>query len=125
MDSQDRAELLADIDALDALFSSERTWTKGELARLCDGTGTRNVNEACAWCLSGGVAKVTGYDVEVQTFNRRWRNLLNEFAVTYGDTGQMAPAWNDKDERTFADVKQLIADTRTRISSSIDSERSR
>jgi hypothetical protein len=80
----DRDELIADLDALDALFADASKWTQFSLGRLCDGTPTRDVFAACRWCISGGALRVTPTD-------SRWRALLD----------------------TLADVKKLLADARS------------
>jgi len=110
----DAAELLADLDALDALFASEQTWTQGELGRMCDGSGTRDVYAACKWCISGGAMRVVGSEG-----SPRWRRLLRALeAVAEGRANSLASivVWNDTVTRTFTDVKKLIADARARVS---------
>lgn len=104
-------ELLADLGAIDALLSDESKWTQGDLGRLCDGTPTRDVDAACRWCLSGAAMKVAG-----GVFNRRWRGVLEALERHTGRDWYCVPQWNDHDGRTFAEVKQLLAAARTRIS---------
>lgn len=94
------AELIAALDKLDALFSDERRWTKHSYARNAAGIPTSDSDAVC-WCLEGGC-------IEVGAFH--------ELLPALGSTNRVClSTWNDAPERTFADVKKLIADTRARL----------
>lgn len=97
-------QLLADLDALDALFSDESKWTKGWFARDADGNYVEasGVRAVC-WCIYGGFIRVGN------------ENGLSDAVRASRGTGDELSDWNDAPERTFADVKQLIASTRARI----------
>jgi hypothetical protein len=87
---------------IDDLLSSKDRWTKGVWAR--DDSG-HEINfespDATCWCLTGALAKCTGgtptgyHDVLpcIQC-------ILNVLSVS---------SWNDDPQRTFADVKRLLA----------------
>lgn len=106
--SNDKAQLLADLDALDALFSDESKWTQDYWAH--DRAGAR-VNElddsATCWCIRGAIRRVLHAQQDAHT------PLREAFHKTIGTT--FIASWNDEPGRTFADIKKLIADTRARV----------
>ena len=97
--------VLDDLDKLDVFFSDESKWMKGVgWAKECR-------------CLVLGAREVT------RDHERREVALVRALYITTGlqDRHADGPAlgrWNDADERTFADIKKLIADTRIRLQSS-------
>jgi hypothetical protein len=94
------SSILADLDALDAFFSDETKWRK-DVERIFEGR-----------CLVLGAQDVCGPG---------WTDVAGALQETAGikKQGVMLGValgwWNDAPERTFADVKKLIADTRSRI----------
>lgn len=96
------AELIEALDRLDALFSDESKWTQGEFARDVKQEHVRSLAPAAVcWCILGGLSRAeAGY-------------VILELQATIGHN--MLAYWNDAPERTFADVKKLIADTRARL----------
>ncbi|QQM14835.1 hypothetical protein [Stenotrophomonas phage BUCT555] len=53
------------LDAMDTVLDEPKKWTKGEYARIADGTGTWATDgEATCWCMAGAMAKAEGFPVE-------------------------------------------------------------
>ncbi len=99
-------KLIAALDRLDALFSDESKWTQGKYSR--DG----------AFCIYGGVCNISYSPPTHPT------PVLNELSYTLETQGVDSrnlrlEMWNDAPERTFADVKRLIADTRKRLEANL------
>lgn len=82
------------LDRVDAFLDSPAKWHKGNLSNAQD----------TAWCLMGACYEA-GCPDALQPLYREIRDRYNTTLVE----------WNDADERTFADVKNLIAETRARI----------
>lgn len=98
-------ELIDALDRLDALFSDESKWAKGWFAK--DATGKRVrifASDAASWCLLGAIDKA---DCPHEA-------IVDEFETALCRWGQLS-CWNDEPNRTFADIKKLIADTRNRL----------
>lgn len=112
--STNKAQLLADLDALDALFSDEGKWAKGWFAYTANGTpvNSRSVN-AVQWCLIGGCIRVSN-SIDIDESGDEIDALESALAETFGSERSLA-LFNDDSARTFADIKSLIASTRTRI----------
>jgi len=104
-------QLLADLDALDALFSDESKWARGNYARDAKGRPAFiGGAEAVAWCLVGGCIRITRLAADkVSPLETALCRTLDG-----RDYGSLAP-FNDDDGRTFADIKNLISSTRARI----------
>lgn len=101
----DRTQLLADLDALDALFSGPEKWTKGTWARDADGQGVWSGDPtAICWCLSGAINKIGC---------GRPQAAANLREVIEGN-GYIT-AINDDDAFAFDDLKRLISDARERV----------
>lgn len=114
-------QLLADLDALDALFADESKWTKGHNAKDSSGTRCSSVDvSAICWCLYGGASRVTGYGAGEEATYERYFALAEAMEVT-ADEESLA-SWQDQPAVTFADIKSLIASTRTRVASHIPTE---
>lgn len=95
-------QLLADLNALDELFSDESKWMKGV-----------SFQGEC-FCLVIG-ARAVSHGAE-----RREIAMVRALHKTAGLPERFADGptlgrWNDAPERTFADIKKLIADTRARL----------
>lgn len=106
-----REQLLADLDALDALFASEANWTQGQL-----GFGIRAGEPKHCGCISGGALATTG------STGSRWKELIDALSIS-ASLGRYASivSWNDAPNRTFADIKFLIARTKERVQQELQS----
>jgi hypothetical protein len=96
--------VLKDLNKLDAFFSDESKWMKG----------VSYASMECR-CLVLGARLVSRND------ERREIALVKALHKTAGLNKRFADGptlgrWNDAPERTFADIKKLIADTRARLS---------
>lgn len=73
-----------------------RGWCQHDFARKADGTPTDGLDpEAVTWCAYGAAH-------DDQRVERVLESALNEFAGTY-----LLATWNDKSDRTQADVLAL------------------
>ena len=107
--------LIETIDALDAFFSDETKWGKG---------GHPTAAATC-WCIAEGLYRVVRSagrkeydDIHHAAYSALCDTLGVEDALDSTADGLLD--WNDAEERTFADIKKLIADTRARVQSSAD-----
>lgn len=100
------AELIAALHKLDALFSDESKWTQFEAYRDKHGKPCRRMADAVSFCLVGGV---------FNTAAEKYDSVCSELHQTALPVDNKLSKWNDQPERTFADVKKLIADTRARL----------
>jgi hypothetical protein len=80
------------------LLSKPEAWTKGVYARSRDGASCpAGSDEAVAWCLDGAMDRCHPNDwIEAR---RKLRELLPDIASFH---------WNDKPERTHAEVLALV-----------------
>jgi hypothetical protein len=93
------SQLKHDLRAVRALFSGPSKWTKNTYAR--DEWGGRSrVRDECSvsWCLTGAVVKVS--DVPSPCLYEIFRYIPGRFASV--------ASWQDRPERTFEDVLQLL-----------------
>lgn len=99
---------LETLKAMDALLDSPERWTVGKLARDVDGQTVKpNSAHACQWCLSGAAMNVLRADQAASWSDLVFEEvcgLLSRIAGTYP-----IPEWNDAPNRTFAEVKDLLA----------------
>jgi len=92
------------LDRLDELLSDESKWTQCTSAR--DSAGNicyADSDLAVSWCLAGAIRRIAPDD---------YTELLMFIYCLLGETDPME--WNDAPERTFADVKALIAKAKER-----------
>jgi hypothetical protein len=105
------SQLLSDLDALDALLSDESKWTKYTVAEDASGDDCEAYSSrAVCWCLEGAAVHVTVSNWSEFPKSEALREALRD---TMG-VSNLAD-WNDAPERTFADIKSLIATTRERV----------
>lgn len=98
---------------LSKLFDGGDRWCKGHMAVTADGAEAYGVhdNDVCAWCLSGGIAKLTGIEgdrlewaVEFYQWPKpdRFFQCLDEAIHEYSN-GQCG-LWTDNDYRRWPDL---------------------
>lgn len=74
-------------------------WTQFTAARDSSGKITDiNSNDAYSWCLRGAISKCYG-----EFGFTKWQSIFNYIGNDYG-----VVIWNDSQERTFDDVRNLI-----------------
>lgn len=97
---------LETLKAMDALLCSPDRWAQGEYARDDNGRavdvvfGTPNSGPPACFCLLGAAGKVTG------AYTSEATRLLEEMT---GVGKYNLSRWNDARNRTFAEVKDLLA----------------
>lgn len=116
------------INAVDEKFSSEDKWIKGAYAKKSKfGMVVSELHpEATCWCLDGAVMCVSPTEASIQRaslggtiankigtdtliyLTRKIRNI-------YGCV-EMRNVWNDASERTFQDIKNLLAECKKELS---------
>lgn len=110
MTPTEREQLLADLHALDALFSGPERWTKYADARDDSGhTCEVFSDEAVRWCLLGAIDKVAFID-ELGERARLVRASL-------GGGIDLISSFNDAPETDFAAVKARIRQIIERVES--------
>ena len=79
------------------LFDRPERWTQHSCGRDADGimTGATHDN-ACQWCLAGGVMVVYGLNATPKILDRISAHL-----------GRGASRWNDLPQRKFEDIQQV------------------
>ena len=93
-------QIKTDLEELDVLLSDEYKWTKKVGARDINGKHVfPHGFAAVCWCIMGGAIKVTNGNKE------RINNIRDKLEVVVGDKIEL---WNDRPERTFGEVKQVI-----------------
>jgi len=86
------------------VFTTPATWIKGMYARDGEGNGIRPQDpEAKCFCLQGAIRKC--YD-PAGDFSKEYMRVRDLVCTRLG--GSDIPSWNDADERTFKQVKQLV-----------------
>lgn len=116
-----RTRLLKNLDKLNALFSGPEKWIQGSFAKTKSGKPVgSNEDSACCWCIAGGVNRITYQK------NEEYAEMRAALSETIGGNYALGTstyvAWNEKPERTFADIKKLIADTKERIVKEAENE---
>ncbi len=77
---------------------TEETWCKGYYAYTKDNNAVHPLNEnAVKWCLAGWMYKIYG-DTLFDHIKQKIQSIINGYEIT----------WNDKPERTFEEVKELL-----------------
>lgn len=104
------AELIAALNRLDALFRDESKWTQFEAYRNKRGEPCRRIADAVSFCLLGGV-----FTAALESYDSVCSELHRTALLGPSEDNKLLSKWNDAPERTFADVKRLIADTRARL----------
>jgi hypothetical protein len=113
MTTPTKAELHQIACAIDDLLSTEDRWTKGSnaLDKYGHSVLTDNPTAVC-WCLRGAILACTYKYVHDDPW-LDWDDALhNVVARAIGDTSYIERSivhWNDAPERTFADVKAMLA----------------
>lgn len=87
------------------LLRSASDWTQGADARDAERrpVGTHEM-EACTWCLRGAIKRTTTTQSEYLAVLGAFEHRLRERGLLCG-----LVVWNDLIERTFDDVRELLA----------------
>jgi hypothetical protein len=110
------------INAVDEKFSSEDKWTKGSYAKDANGNkvGELHPNATC-WCLDGCIISLTAelpYP-SASIANKLGKNTLDYLQKilenNFNSQVYMRHLWNDAPERTFADIKNLLAECKKEL----------
>lgn len=94
------------LNAMDDKFSTPETWTQRAFARDSEGSSVWEFSrEATCWCVSGCLMMLTEVDRSgiLNQIGADVRSLLERQTLV------SIPKWNDREERTFQDVKDLLA----------------
>lgn len=96
---------LETLRAMDALFSSPKKWRQGYYAYDAIGRMVEpRDNHACGWCLMGAAFRVLGARKTADHVATQTNRALHKAGAI-----PSVPVWQDAPERTFADVKDLLA----------------
>jgi hypothetical protein len=97
------------LNELDVLFSGPERWVQGMWAADAGGNYKNpESKEACRWCLGGALIYVTN-DLGLTG------NLSYELGSSPFIGNSNLIEWNDEPQRTFEDIKALIAETIQRV----------
>jgi hypothetical protein len=110
------------LEKMNTILADESKWTKEAYARKPSGDCVEVFSQdACQWCLSGAMVYVSHYDWGLMTkvgcflcemINRR-PNHWNGWTLHRLDGKESWDSlihWNDEKNRTFAEVKELLAE---------------
>ena len=98
------SQLLTDLLAVRELLSVPERWNKGFGARNSKGEAVSSLSPtACAWCLKGACAQVTG--IEYSVVGDRFDRLIVSIRMV---CGYFVSDFNDAPGRTHAEVLALI-----------------
>lgn len=100
----------AAIEAMLRLFAVRKRWTKGSIARSTpDGVdggrgGISTIDSGACFCLQGGIQIVTGSNTVLR---QRVENRIAKVLAKRDKTSDYI-TWNDREERTLKDVRDLL-----------------
>ena len=108
--TRDMLEIREILQAVRDLLEDESAWTKRAYARNERGHAVdSNSDAAVRWCLTGAVAKAVAKAAAQRDRRYRRYGVWNtRLALAEGIGGDGLQAWNDHDDRTHADVLELI-----------------
>jgi hypothetical protein len=108
------------LEKMIALFADESKWTKKAYARAPSGECVEVFNpEASQWCLMGALVHACTYDMyRLSRTENLLKGVINRDPSRWNDWGLIhidgeefwseLIYWNDKKNRTFAEVKELL-----------------
>jgi len=97
------------------LISPEGAWCQGVGARDKDGECVATLtNEACSFCITGSIYKVTDGDCSLILISELTSELPSERSL---DNYRALTDWNDSPDRTQKEVVNLMTNTLKRLRS--------
>ena len=95
------------LKAVRALLDKPEKWTQGAYAKTRSGIYVASSSpNACKWCLSGAINRATQAAPKPVLLATRLQSIL----IDKVGRAKSVCGWNDKDERTYEDVINLLDD---------------
>lgn len=106
-------KLIDQIDALIELLTPQGAWCQHSYAADHEDFQSPQSDEACMWCLMGGISRITG--VGVMSGIESTALYMSIDAHLRGNAAYGLISWNDDKDRTQSQVIEMLKEVRGKV----------